>query len=379
MRPIEDVAAECRESEKLFKKKKILWIGSESYVAPAITVLQGLDTLGFEIYTLFKSNINSFFCNRIIDSGQLEKMDFDFVLSATHWGTDYPAYDRYSLGKYPNVLIDGDDSAHGETWQMRYQKYCKEYAGYPESKRRKKWPRFDERWMAPLDGYEPDILFTMQKQLDLEGQGHYIPSGIHYEYLSAARDLAANYDFCHFPTAGAWRQAMNDLICLGILPKGATVFNNIARGKPIFQEDIVALAQADQQGNVHSYHRWAVWQDYFTVLNSSRILIHPGIDKWPFWDCKRPYEGWACGCLVLMQNPCTDVSDYSPTGIWPDGVYVNYDDFQSKALFYFQHPALLHDARMDSRQRAESYLTPVPIARYFLKRVADGINDSHNA
>ena len=52
--------------EDKFVKKKILFIGSESYDSATITVIEGLFKLGFEILVFKKNNINSWFCNKII-------------------------------------------------------------------------------------------------------------------------------------------------------------------------------------------------------------------------------------------------------------------------------------------------------------------------
>ena len=48
--------------------KNILFIGSESYDGPTITIIEGLYNLGYKIFVYKKSNINSWFCNSIIDS-----------------------------------------------------------------------------------------------------------------------------------------------------------------------------------------------------------------------------------------------------------------------------------------------------------------------
>ncbi len=71
--------------EQKFKKKKVLFIGSESYDAPTINVIEGLHTLGFEILVYKKLNINSWFCNTIIDSLDSIDDNIDFVLSNLHF------------------------------------------------------------------------------------------------------------------------------------------------------------------------------------------------------------------------------------------------------------------------------------------------------
>lgn len=361
---LEDVYQDSLNSERHFEHKRVLFIGSESYVAPVITVLQGLDALGFEIITIGKPNINSWWCNQMVDDpGDLV---FDFVLSCTHWGTRWSYYERFGLYDYPKILIDGDDAQAGETWQERYRRYQEMYVYHPNYKI-KDADICPFRWMEPLGDYQPDVLFVMQKQ---PGQaGHYLPSGIHHGYVEMAKGKDTgerSIDFCHVPGPGIWRDVMRDLLDLDVLP--GVVHNRSARGKAVYYDDIKDLAERDTK-NVHSWHRWARWSEFYEVLNDSKVLIHPGIDHWPFWDCKRPYEGWACGCLVVMSRPCTDVGDYPPTEVWPEAVYDSYGELLDRARHWYVHPGELDKARRESYERAMKYFTPEPVARYFLKRI----------
>jgi len=366
---LEDGYQASQNSEQHFKHKRVLWIGSESYVAPAITVLQGLDALGFEIMTIGKPNINSWWCNKIVTD--LDKLDFDFVLSATHWGTRWTHYDTFGLHKHLKVLIDGDDAAAGETWRKRYEYYSKVYVFHPMRKIKEK-EVCPFRWMEPLGDYRPDVLFVMQKQPGQEG--HYLPSGIHHGYLELAQGKSTaqrRIDFCHVPGPGVWRDAMRDLLDLNVLP--GLVHNRPVRGQPVYHEAIRDWAEQDRErdgkGNVHSWHRWARWSEFYVTLNDSKVLIHPGIDHYPFWDCKRPYEGWACGCLMAMSRPATDTGDYSPTEVWPDAVYDSHQELIDKAHYWHTHPDELDRARRESHERALKYFSPEAIARYFLQRI----------
>ena len=63
---LEDIYQESKNSERYFKYKNVLFIGSESYDAPTITVIEGLQELGFNIFTIKKANINSWFGNKVI-------------------------------------------------------------------------------------------------------------------------------------------------------------------------------------------------------------------------------------------------------------------------------------------------------------------------
>jgi hypothetical protein len=65
---LEDTYQKTKKIEENFKHKKVLFIGSESYDRATITIIEGLYKLGFEIFVYKKLNINSWFCNTIIDN-----------------------------------------------------------------------------------------------------------------------------------------------------------------------------------------------------------------------------------------------------------------------------------------------------------------------
>ena len=48
--------------------------------------------MNFEILVYKKENINSWFCNKIIDSLENIEDEIDFVLSNLHWGTRWSYY-----------------------------------------------------------------------------------------------------------------------------------------------------------------------------------------------------------------------------------------------------------------------------------------------
>ena len=58
---LEEIYHRTMNIENKFPKKKILFIPTESYDDPAITIIEGLNKLGFEILTYKKNNINSWF------------------------------------------------------------------------------------------------------------------------------------------------------------------------------------------------------------------------------------------------------------------------------------------------------------------------------
>jgi len=364
---LDDVYQECLgEPDSFYRHKRVLWIGSESYVAPAVCVLQGLARLGFEVCTIGKPNINSWFCNRVVDDPS--GLSLDLVLSSLHWGTRWGHYRRYGLGGYLKVLIDGDDTfSLNHTWRDKYYFWRDRY-GIEESGSVKDAEVSDYRWMEALDDYKPDVVFTMQKSPRDQGT-FYIPSGIHDQYAEMGRpDIATGdrpVDFAHIPGPGAWRRAMKDLLSINALP--GAVHNEEIRGEPVYPKEIEDLARRDE-GNIHSYHRWACWVGFWDVLNRSKVLIHPGIDSLPFWDCKRPYEGMAAGCLVAMREPCTDVSDYPPTEVCPEAVFRNHGELMDKARFWHAHPDRLDELRGASAERGTRFFAPEAVARYFLCR-----------
>ena len=61
---LENTLKKTMNIENEFKKKKILFIPSESYDATTIGIIEGLNELNFEILVYKKENINSWFCNK---------------------------------------------------------------------------------------------------------------------------------------------------------------------------------------------------------------------------------------------------------------------------------------------------------------------------
>jgi hypothetical protein len=362
---LDDVYRQALDSPDAFERKRVLWIGSESYDAPAICVLEGLKRLDFEVHVL-KPNINSWFCETVVEDPSRHK--YDFVLSSLHWGTRWSHYDKFKLHGYPKVLIDGDDARPGQDdWRAKYDFWVETY-GLEESEEVKAAEIAPRRWMEPLGGYRPDVVFTMQKQPG-DKETHYIPSGIHERYLAMSlgkRLEERHIDIAHVPGPGVWRSAMSDLFRLGTFH--GTAHEGPARGRPVYPPEIRGLAERDGD-NVHSYHRWACWTAYYEILNHSKVFVHPGIDHLPFWDCPRIYEGMACGCLVTMSTPCTDVSDYPPTDVCPQAVFVGHEEMIRNAEAWYKDRGYLDDLRRKCYRRGVKFFAPVPVARYFLHKV----------
>lgn len=368
---LEKIYQESLGSEQAFVNKKVLFIGSQSYDAPAITVIEGLAELGFEIYTIKKPNINSWFCNKVIDDPS--QYTFDFVLGSLHWGTRWSYYKKYNLDGYLKVLIDGDDNLDWKTWRDKYEHYLKHYKHNPSEEIRQSDPA-PYRWVEDLDGYEPDIVFTAQKQFG-DTESFYLPFGIHKQYFSVSENKLLNqreFDFTHIPGPGLYRDRMIKLlkICRRLKLIKGKISNDSAfgRGNEIMPDPIRQNIIDDY--NVHSYHRWILDKVYFNLLNNSKVLVYPGIDRWPIWESKRPWEAYASGCLVLMSKPRTDVAEYPLTEICPYAVYGSYPEFIKKCRYLQKNSAALDTYRIEACRRAKKYFTAKPIANYFLRRIS---------
>jgi hypothetical protein len=367
---LEEVYKICRKSEQYFKNKKILFIGSESYDAPTITVIEGLNQLGFEIYALKKANINSWFCNIIVDN--IDSLHFDFVLSNLHWGTRWSFYKTYNLDSYKKVLIDGDDNLNWRNWKDKFKHYYNVYQpNCPEQI--KELFLMPYRWVEDLNGYEPDIVFTSQKQKG-DKKSFYLPFGIYCQYTTLFENKNTSQreiSFVHIAGPGIKRKRTEKLIDVlslcRILP-GIT-YNDTIRGDKIVPEKIAGYVTKDK--NVHSYHRWVMHKDYFKLLNNSKVLIYPGVGNMPFWDSKRPWEAYASGCLVMMSKPSIDVSEYPITELSDFSVYSNYLEFISKWRYLHNNSTFLDNLRTDAVGKALKYFSSKPIANYFLKRITE--------
>lgn len=373
MSKLDAVYKQCQGSERYFKHRAILFIGSESYDAPAITVLQGLHKLGFMIYTLKRPNINSWFYNRVVNS--VDQLRFDFVLSNLHWGTRWSYYERYKLWSYPKVLIDGDDNHGKESWKAKYARYVRSYV-YDPPEALKDMELHPFRWVEPLGDYKPDVVFTAQK-VPGDSTTFYLPFGIHEQYMEFNESKATHerdIDFAHIPGPGARRRReerwIRRLSLCKLLP--GRIHNRPARGEEVAPEEIREYVAEDN--NVHSYHRWAMSKVYFRMLNRTKVLIYPGVSDSAWWDSKRPWEAYASGCLVLLRKPTINMLEYPATEICKFAVYDSPVEFVAKCWDLYLRPSFLDKLRLKAVKRAWKYFSPVPIASYFLARVAEGLD-----
>ena len=356
-----------RDAEREFKHKAILFIPTESFDAPTITVMQGLDKLGWTVYTIGKPNINSWFVNTIIDSPKSAK--FDFVLSNLHWGNRWDHYDKYKLHDHFKVLIDGCDNRKAKHWEEKFAKYRERYVGQPSGEVMMKdlQPR---RWTMPLGRYKPDVVFTSQKPFG--SKAFYLPFGIHENYLRFASNKTRSertIDFCNIPGPGSARVKLTNYLGRTRLP--GVVHNKKVTGTTESSLGMfIDVALKDYNVNIHSWHRWLEHPDYFRVLNNTKVLICPNVytDR-PHWDSMRVWEAYASGCLCLLEKPSVDMAQYPVTELCEEALFSSHRELIEKAKWLYRNQGRLERFRVKAIRGALRYFAPVPLARYFLKKV----------
>jgi hypothetical protein len=364
---LENAYRKSHDAEKAFKHGAALAILSESYNAPVVTVLEGLQKLGWVVYVIGKPNVNSWFVNTVIDDPK--KVEFDFVLSDFHWGTRWDHFGKFGLLDRFKVLIDGCDNRGAGTWRRKRWEYQEKYAAAPPEgiMAKELQPR---RWTMPLGGYEPDLVFTLQKRPG-DRETHYFPLGIHrrFRQLNEGKTVKdRRVDFTNIPGARDRRRQLRQFLAKkGRLP--GRVSNVNARGKKVVPQEIAALVDADD--NVHSYHRWVLWRGYYKLLNDTKVLLYPGItETTSWWDAPCPWEGYGSGCLVLYETPTADVGQYPVTELCKGTVYGSYGELVDKCRWLHKDQNRLERMRRKTVARALKYFTPVPLTRYFLEKVA---------
>jgi len=371
---LEEVSRQTENIESRFKYRSILFIGSESYDAATVTVIEGLEELGFTIYTLHKPNINSWFCNRVIE--KTDGLQFDFILSNLHWGTRWDYYQEHHLMNHLKVLIDGDDNWEHDTWRDKYERYKAFYAYDPPPQFKTMtlhpnlspfllYPFF---WMEPLGEYKPDLVFTSQKSIG-DTATQYLPFGMHREYLRFAENQPTSnrpIHLTHVPGTGERRRRANrtlKFLRLTHLLPGKIHLEGV-RGEIVYPEQIREPALVDK--NIHSFHRWGMGKDYYRLLNQSRILFYPGVNGGAWWDSKRPWEAYAAGCLVMYQKPEVKLDDYSVRELCPFAWFDSWPEFVAKYWYLYLNPAALEKLRLRAVESAWKYFSPKALARYFL-------------
>lgn len=325
---LNDMQTGCNLIRDEFKHRAVLYIGSEEYDYSTITILQGLSSLGFEIYTLKKPNINSWFHNEVVDSTSGLKVDF--ALFNVGWGTRWSYYHRYQLRRFPVIAIDSVLTGSSGN------------AGYSE----KHIPdSVDEleiqpyRWIDAAKPIEFDAIFSWRIQ-----EAVYLPPGIHYESLDAGVESI-------HPNAG---------------PRSLEPIHIPLQdqGEAIIPAHIASLIAKDAELNIHGWHNWIRWHGTFSTLNKSAIAVcdQAGIHQRFLWDAL------AAGCLVMFNESfgASKQPGYPITCISPFTVFQSQDELQDKIDWLTEHPDLLNRLRQDSERLALKYFTPVPLAKRFL-------------
>jgi len=362
---LEKVWRKSRNVEKKFKHKAILFVPTESFDAPTITVMQGLEKLGWAVYVIGKPNVNSWFVNTVI--GDLRKVKFDFVLSNLHWGNRWDHYERYDLHDCFKVLIDGCDNRKAKNWKEKFVKYRKRYAGHPTEEVMVKELQ-PHRWTMPLGGYEPDAVFTSQKPF---GDGtFYLPFGIHRGWRRYAEGKICRerkIDFANVPGPGTGRQELTAFLSRRDVKLPGRLHSGKVKGPGVTElRDFV-----DRDGNVHSYHRWVSHPAYYRLLNDTKILIYPNVyaDR-PHWDSMRVWEGYASGCLCLLEKPSVDMAQYPATNLCEAARFSSHRELIERAGWLHRNQGRLEQFRLKAVEGALKYFTPVSLARYFLWKIS---------
>tara|TARA_A100001015_G_scaffold117496_1_gene130324 strand:+ start:625 stop:1671 length:1047 start_codon:yes stop_codon:yes gene_type:complete len=345
--------------------KNILFVGSESYDGTTITIIEGLYKIGYTVFVYKKGNINSWFCNTIIDSLDNIENNIDFVLSNLHWGTKWDLYNKLSK-KIPYILIDGDDHNNSNTWKAKYIKYGNNY-GYINSKRIKEIETqylLSKREMIKIENYQPDYIFKTQK---FSNEGIYLPFGINFSYLEFKRDIPIdkrNIDICHFPGPGQYRVNMTNFINNNF--KKYKVSNKLIYGNMIVDDKIKTSCKNDN--NVHSWHRWKTCDKYFDTINNSKICIYvpaPG-----GWDSKRPWEIVSQGTILLYfkTDGLIDV-EYPLTQLGNFFEFKNHEELNNKLNLLLTNNDFLKEKAKECYDNSIKYFSPEPLAKYFLSKI----------
>ena len=358
------------EIEKKFSHKKILYIGSESYDAATITIIEGLHKLGFSILTYKKPNINSMPYNSVIQDISNIENKVDFILSNLHWGTRWSLYKQFTHS-VPYILIDGDDRQTNSyyTWKDKYNQYTKIYKNNPpDNNKDMDVPPY--RWVETIGGYKPDVVFTSQKFKN-DKDCIYLPFGINDSYFNVSSGKKTrDIDIVNIPGPGHVRNEMNSVVdTFKHEFNGKKIFNEKIYGDKIYPHDTISYCKKDSN-NINSYHRWGLNKNYFNVLNTGKIFIYP--HGGGGFESKRPYEAMAAGCLILFQiSQDSDISEYPVEELCDisEFSYRNYEQLKDVCRKLLNDEKYFEEKRDEYHNNALKYFTSVPITRYFLSKI----------
>lgn len=362
------IADQATAIEKRFSNRSVLFIGAECYDAPTITVIEGLQELGFTIYTLNRQNVNSWFCNTVVND--ISNLKFDFILSNLQWGVRWSYYEEYNLNSYPKVLIDGCDN-HGDlTWKQKITRVRKRWKRVPgdDVLSRQVQPY---QWGESEKGYRPDIVFA--SQLFPGYDAIYQPFGIQREFVNLAGGLPTTDDrsntFLFIAGSGTGRAQVQQWVNNSPV-EGSKVVSGV-RGEAVIPDEIAPfIAKDGDDPGVHSWFRWVHYRGYFNLLRDTKSLIYSNVWKHHhWWDSKRPWEALASGCLIMTETPSIVMNDYPITTLTPFCVFQSQEELIDKCHWLSSHQSHFDKMRVESTELAYRYFTPVPLARRFLLHI----------
>ncbi len=365
---LEKIYQQAKNIESKFKHKAILLISGEGHNAPLITVIEGLNKLGFTIYTINKWSINAWYCSHIIENPNNYK--FDFILSDTQFGVRWDYFDKFNLHNHLKILIDGDDNPLDDDWKTRQQQKLNQYRRMPQEIGNRHRQIQQYRWCEPMDDYQPDIIFVSQKQ---HNDNHlYLPFGIIDDYYKLAENKSTQQrliDFCNIPGPGLKRKRLTKWIRQNRLP--GRIHNSLVYGetKQIDNQDLSALITFDIKQNVHGAIRFCLHKDYYQVLNNSKVFIYPGVSNSAWWDSKRQWEAIASGCYILFEKPTIDMSQYPVIGIDKFSMYNTYNELFNKCNYLHSNINVLDKKRISQTEQAQKYFSSESLVRYFLMEI----------
>jgi len=370
---LEETYIKTKNIENKFKHKKILFIGSEAYDATTISIIEGLNILGFEIIVYKKQNINSWFCNTIINNLDNIEDNVDFILSNLHWGTRWSLYNSFKH-KIPYILIDGDDRIHGNNisdWMVKYVYNCKKYKLNPPDEI-KNIELSPYRWMESIGNYKPDKIFMVAKY-KINKDCIYIPCGInntYIEYFNNKEQIKKIYDISNFPGSGFYRKELENKLNNYKKTTKYNIWNSKIYGEMMVSDKIKKFCENDK--NIHSWHRWRCCKDYFEKVMSSKIQLLSPVDKYNApggVGIKRITEAIAGGNYILYHvQPDVDDSSYPIEEISPYSKikFQDYNEMIKKCEYLLERPDFLEEKRKECYENGMKYFTSEPIARYFL-------------
>jgi hypothetical protein len=357
---LREMQARCHGIEDHYPHKAVLYIGSEQYDAMIVTLLEGLQELGFTIHTIDKPNVNSWFCNQPVDIQYIEDTPVDFAISNLGWGIRWSLYD--DIPAYPSVFIDGHVGRGPITWQQKLDKVNDGLQEKPQDQAVLDQQIQPYPWYEHRGDYEPTLVLTAQPYKAYDAV--YQPIGIQRAFSdidSSTKSRSRDIPFTYIPFKNKRRvdDWVTELTC--------HVEKNI-RGMTIVDAEIAQLVADDGGDGVHGWRYWMFYEGYYDLLNRTQVLVYPNN-----WSSRRPWEALACGCLLMMEKPTIDMSSYPITDVAPFCTFESKEELLGKVGYLSAHPAQAERTRQEAVKMAFKHFAPVPLARRMLWHLWDRI------